>query len=306
MKLQVATREKVKLRLNLSGPSGSGKTMSALRMAYGITNKWETIAVIDTENKSSALYSHLGKFNILDLTPPYSPERYNEAIDECVKSGIELIIIDSSSHEWEGEGGCLDLNEKLAAAKYRGNTWSAWNEITPRHDSFVNKVVQCPTHVITCTRSKMETIQTEDKKIKKVGMKDIQRSGWEYELTVSLTIDRDSHMAIASKDRTNVFESMPPFIITEDTGRLIKAWCESGIDAVPPIDPAAEAIASMYLCKNADEVKQLWSGNKPLQTNPAFLAAKNIMKLKYTSDVKNEDVYSELHGVQLGAKEGEQ
>jgi hypothetical protein len=74
----------------------------------------------------------------------------------------------------------------------------------------------------------METVMGEDKKVKKVGMKDQQREGWEYELTVSLNIERDTHMAIPSKDRTNLFEGKNPFLITEATGEAIKNWCETG------------------------------------------------------------------------------
>jgi hypothetical protein len=230
MILQTATRKKSKLRLNLSGPAGSGKTYSALLMAKGLIGDWPKIAVIDTENGSASLYSHLGNFQTLDLQPPYSPERYIEAIDTCVKAGIECIIMDSSSHEWSGPGGCIEINEHLAQTKFKGNTWSAWSQTTPRHDAFVQKVLQCNAHVITCTRSKMETVMTDDKKVKKLGMKDIQREGWEYELTVSLNIDRDTHTAIASKDRTELFEGKDPFIITEATGQIIAKWCNEGID----------------------------------------------------------------------------
>lgn len=251
MQLQKATRKKSFLRLNLSGPSGGGKTMGALRMGYGITGDWNKIAVIDTENGSASLYSHLGEFNVIDLEPPYSPERYIEAIDACLSAGMEVIIIDSSSHEWTGPGGCLEINEALAQARYKGNTWSAWNETTPRHDAFVQKVINSKCHMITCTRSKMETIMGDDKKVKKVGLKDIQREGWEYELTVSLSIDRDTHKAIASKDRTSLFEGKDPFVITEETGRTIKEWCESGID---PKDAVSEAIKNLGNCTSVEEL----------------------------------------------------
>jgi len=239
MQLIRAQRQQTKLRLNLSGPSGSGKTYSALRMAKGLVGDWSKIAVIDTENGSASLYSHLGEFNALALTPPFTPERYIEAIKTCVDAGMELVIIDSSSHEWNQ---LLEDNEKLASAKYRGNTWSAWSETTPRHDRFVQYVLHAPIHVVTCTRSKMETIMTDDKKVKKVGMKDVQREGWEYELTVSLSIDRDTHFAVPSKDRTNIFEGKPPFMITEDTGREIRQWCETGAAVAAP-DPNAHFTA---------------------------------------------------------------
>lgn len=282
MLLQKATRKKTKLRLNISGPSGSGKTYSALLMAYGLIGDWSKIAVIDTENGSASLYEHLGPFNTIDLQPPYSPERYIQAIDACIAGGIECAIIDSSSHEWSGAGGCLEINENLAKAKYKGNTWSAWSDTTPRHDAFVNKVLQCSIHIITCTRSKMETVMTDDKKVKKLGMMDIQRSGWEYELTVSLNLDRDTHTATASKDRTELFDKVDPFIITVDTGKKIKAWCESGVEVVPPVDPIAAALAEVYAAGTMDELSAIWTTHKAYQVRPEFVKAKDDMKIKLT------------------------
>lgn len=264
MQLRKATRKQVKLRLNISGPSGAGKTYSALRMAYGLVGAWDKIAVIDTENGSASLYSHLGDFNTLDLEPPFSPEKYIQAIDVCINAGAECIVIDSSSHEWNGPGGCLEINDRLAAAKYKGNTWSAWNETTPRHDAFVSKVLHSPVHIITCTRSKMETVMGEGKKVHKVGMKDQQREGWEYELTVSLNVERDTHMATASKDRTNLFEGKEPFIITEQTGKVIREWCEVGIDPRQEVDAA---IAKVNAAETVSDLKALKS------TIPAYIVS---------------------------------
>jgi len=225
IQLKKATRKQVKLRLNISAPSGAGKTYSALRMAYGLCGDWSKVAVIDTENGSASLYSNLGEFNVIDLSPPFKPETYTEALNACVSAGMEVVIIDSTTHEW----ACLiEENELLAQSKFRGNTWSAWSQTTPRHDKFINSILHSPVHIITCTRSKMETIMGDDKKVKKVGMKDVQREGWEYELTISLNIDRDTHLAIPSKDRTNLFEGKNPFLITEETGKEIADWCNSG------------------------------------------------------------------------------
>ena len=226
MQLKRATRKQVKLRLNISAPSGAGKTYSALRMAKGLCGDWSKVAVIDTENGSASLYSNLGEFNVIDLTAPFTPEKYIQAIKTCEDAGMEVIILDSTSHEW----ACiLEENELLAQARFRGNTWSAWSVTTPRHDKFLNKVLQSTCHIITCTRSKMETVMGDDKKVKKVGMKDQQREGWEYELTVSLNIERDTHLALPSKDRTNLFEGKNPFLITEETGEQIRDWCNSGL-----------------------------------------------------------------------------
>lgn len=257
MQLKKAQRKQVKLKMNLSAPSGAGKTYSALRLAYGITDNWEKIAVIDTENGSASLYSHLGDFNTIDLTPPFTPERYIAAIKACQEAGMEVVIIDSSTHEWN----CLiEENQLLADASFRGNTWSAWSKTTPRHDKFLQAVLQTPMHVITCTRSKTETIQ-EGGKVKKVGMKDLQREGWEYELTLSLNIDRDTHLATPSKDRTGLFEGKLPFLITEETGGLIKDWCNKGIEVIPAEQQLEAAItlkelANIYLSLSPEEKKR--------------------------------------------------
>jgi hypothetical protein len=269
LQLKKATRKAVKLRLNLSAPSGAGKTYSALKLAKGLVGEWEKIAVIDTENGSASLYSHLGDFNTIDLLPPFTPEKYIEAIQLCEKSGIEVIIIDSSTHEWTT---LLEENELLAQSKFRGNTWSAWSQTTPRHDRFLRAVLNSSCHVITCTRSKMETVMGDDKKVKKVGLKDLQREGWEYELTVSLTIDRDTHLAISSKDRTNLFEGKNPFLITEETGALIADWCNSGVSEI------AAAVNEMEVTANIDDLKAVWSKYKHLQANAEFVAAKDKRK----------------------------
>jgi len=246
------------LRLNLSAPSGAGKTYSALLLAKGLVGEWDKIAVIDTENGSASLYSHLGEFNTIQLEPPFTPERYIQALDIVINAGIKCVIIDSSTHEWSGPGGCLEINDKLAQLKYKGNTWAAWSETTPRHDAFVSKVLHSPLHVITCTRSKMETVMGEGKKVHKVGMKDIQRDGWEYELTVSLTLDRDTHLAIASKDRTNLFEGKDAFIITEKTGEMIRKWCDTGVADMPtpPPTPSRTPVSDNVFYNALKKVKE--------------------------------------------------
>jgi hypothetical protein len=270
IKLKKATRQQVKLRLNISAPSGAGKTFSALRMAYGLCGDWNKVAVIDTENGSASLYSHLGPFNVVDLQPPFQPEKYTEALNACTNAGMEVIIIDSSSHEWN----CLlDENEVLAQTSFRGNTWSAWSKTTPRHDKFVASVLHCNAHVITCTRSKMETVMGEGKKVHKVGMKDVQREGWEYELTVSLNLDRDTHLATPSKDRTNLFEGKQPFLITEETGQAIKQWCEQGLE---PAD------VRLNKCTTITELANVFQ-SLTLDEKKTHAALKDQLKAKFTT-----------------------
>lgn len=225
MEIKKSQKQQVKLRLGLSGASGFGKTYSALQLAYGITNDWSKIAVIDTENSSASLYSDLGNYNVLDLQAPYSPERYIQAIELCEKSNISVIIIDSASHEWNGAGGCLEIHEKL------GGRFQDWANVSPRHQAFINKILQSTCHIITTTRRKIDyslDIGSNGKtQVVKHGTKEITRDGFEYELTINFELVNENHLAKASKDRTGLFMNKPEFIITSETGKMILRWCNS-------------------------------------------------------------------------------
>jgi len=228
IEIRKAKRTQARLRIGLSSPSGAGKTYSSLLLAKGLVGSWDKIGLIDSENGRGDIYSDFGEYNIITLKPPFTPESYIEAIKAFENAGMEAIIIDSTTHEWEGEGGCLQLNEKLAMAKFKGNTWSAWSETTPRHQRFLDAITSSSSHVITTVRNKVETVMTEDKRVKKVGTKEVQREGFEYELTVNFNIDRDSHQVVVSKDNTRLFEGKDPFIITEATGKILADWVASG------------------------------------------------------------------------------
>ena len=235
MELKKAAKQKTKLKIGLSGASGFGKTYSALLLAYGITNNWQSIAVIDTENGSADLYSDLGEYNTLTLIPPFSPERYIEAIKTCEKAGIELIIIDSISHEWEGKGGCLDIHTEL------GGQFAHWAKVTPRHNAFIQAILQTKCHVITTVRRKQDydMIKNDKGKIEpvKVGLKEVTRDGFEYELTVNFELINEKHLVKSSKDRTSLFANEPEFVITPETGKKLMNWANTGIDPIQPKKP---------------------------------------------------------------------
>lgn len=231
-----AKKSEIYLKCGMSGPSGSGKTMSALRLAYGLVGDWDKICVLDTENRSSELYCdtkyknfHIGEFNTVEFDPPYEPQRFVSAIDSVVKDGIQCVIIDSSSHEWDGKGGCLQIHSNL------GGRFQDWATVTPMHQEFLEKIKSVKAHVIPCLRRKqehvMETVNGRAKVVKK-GLKEIQRDGFEYELTLSFDIEMN-HLVTASKDRTSLFVERPPFQITEATGQELIAWSKGEVvDAI--------------------------------------------------------------------------
>lgn len=265
MQLKKATRKQVKLKVGFSGASGFGKTYSALLMAYGVTSDWSKIAVIDTENGSADLYANLGEYNTLTLAPPFSPERYIEAIKTCENAGVEVIIIDSITHEWEGEGGCLDIQEKL------GGRYQDWAKVTPRHKAFINAILQSKCHVFTTVRRKQDYEMNKDDKgrttVQKVGTKEVTREGFEYEITLNFEFVNDNHMVKASKDRTGLFMNKPEFIITPETGVQLMKWANEGVDEAKYLSDSIRNASSR------EELITIWNNNKHLQSNSDVMQA---------------------------------
>ena len=225
MELRKATRKQAKIKLALQGTAGSGKTMSALLLASGITD-YSKIAVIDTENHSADLYAHLGDYSVLQLGSPFTPERYITAIKTCEDAGMEVIIIDSITHEWDGSGGILNLHGNMT-----GNSFTNWNKVTPRHNAFVQKILQSNCHIICTIRTKTDyaVVEKNGKYVpEKLGMKGITRDGMDYEFTIVFDLDI-KHLARATKDRTGLFMDKPEEVITLNHGRKILDWCNSGI-----------------------------------------------------------------------------
>lgn len=224
MEIRKAQRKQAKIKLALQGPSGSGKTYSALLLAAGMTD-YSKIAVIDTENHSADLYAHLGDYSVLQLSQPFSPERYIEAIEICENAGMEVLIIDGISSEWEGSGGILDVHGNMP-----GNSFTNWAKMTPRHNAFVQKILESPCHIISTIRTKTEyTLSEKNGKMipEKVGMKGITRDGMDYEFTIVFDLDI-KHFAAASKDRTGLFMDKPSYVINSNTGKRILDWCNAG------------------------------------------------------------------------------
>jgi hypothetical protein len=277
MKLQTAQRKRAKIKMGLQGPSGSGKSFSALQIAKGISVNWDSVAVIDTENGSSELYSHLGPYQVLQLSPPFSPERYIEAITTCESAGVQVIIIDSITHEWEN---LLEYH-----ASMQGNSFANWSKITPRHNAFVQKILQSSAHIICTMRTKQDYILNEKngKMVpEKVGMKSVQRDGFDYELTIMFDLDIKNN-AVASKDRTGLFFGKPECKLSEKTGELIRNWCNAGDE---DLDSLRKRIGET---RNLQELVNLFNMYPALQEvlKPEFQKRKKLLQVR-------EEVMSKL------------
>lgn len=224
-----AERKRAKARILIEGPSGSGKSYSAIRLAKGLGDR---IAAIDTEHGSLSMYSDVGEFDVMELSAPFSPDRYCAAIHEAEQAGYDVLIIDSITHEWSGEGGCLDIKDKLPGA----NDWAKWAKLTPMHQRFIETMLQSPLHIIATVRSKTEWTLDENKP-KKIGTAPQQRDGMDFEFTMVFTVQSGNHVASVTKDRTGQFDGFLQ-VIDETTGKRISDWLGSGAEAPAPTAPA--------------------------------------------------------------------
>ena len=270
LEFKQAKREQVRIKVSIAGPAGSGKTMSSLLMAYGLTRAefpniseeevWNKICIIDTESGSGALYvgkqvgpTKIGSYNTIQLSPPFEPAIFVDAIHMAENHGMNVIIIDSLSHAWAGAGGALDQQGKIAERS--GNSWTAWRTITPQHNKLVDAMLQSQAHIIANMRAKMEyqqvTNESGKKQIKALGMGVVMKDGIEYEFGVAFMLDYD-HIANSTKDRTGMFDGKY-FVIDENTGKQLYAWLSSG---EVPAQKNAEIPAPVQAPSNPDEQLQ--------------------------------------------------
>ena len=235
-----AKREKIYPKIALMAPSGGGKTYGALRLATGMaeeiqkqTGKEARILMGNTEAKRGYYYADEFNYDIVDIEPPHNPEKYVELIEFAVEEGYAILIIDSTSHEWEGKGGCLELQQQA------GGTYQSWAKITPRHNKFINAIADSPITVIATMRGKDQYEVNKDDKgktsVQKLGVGAKQRDGFEYEFTCTFLIDQKTNAAEVQKDNTHIFEHEGATILTESHGRKIMQWANSG-EGYTPID----------------------------------------------------------------------
>ena len=286
MNLQKASRKKAKMKMAVLGPSGSGKTYSSLLLANGICDSWDKVAVIDTENNSADLYSHLGPYNTLSLAGPFSPERFIQAIEVCEKEDMEVIIIDSISLEWD-----FLLNYH---ASLQGNSFTNWGKITPRHNAFIQKLLQSNCHIICTTRTKQDFVLNEKNGRmipEKVGLKPVQRDNLEYDFTIVFDLDIRNNAKI-SKDRTGLFSNNSEFKITTDTGRLIQSWCNNGTDIMPNdvsvrINESKSLNELFTLFKSYPQFKEVLRPEFEQRKREIVLSDQVKQELLNTSDIQN-------------------
>lgn len=275
-----ATKEQAKARLAIMGPSGSGKTYTALLVAKELAGKHGKVAVIDSERGSASKYADLFGFDVVEMED-HSPDHYIKVINAAQSGGYDVLVIDSMSHEWSGKKGALEMHDRATARSRSKNSFTAWMEVTPKHNRFIDTILGFPGHVIGTLRTKTAYVIAEEggKQVpKKVGTNPIQRDGVEYEFDIVSEMDLDNVLTVS---KTRCPELHGAVIEKPDAkfARVIKDWCSTGtvpvvqqltegLDAVvgdilrlPPEELVDDTLVE-WLRENKDEVTTLTGKDK--------------------------------------------
>lgn len=222
-----AVRPALKARALLSGPPGSGKTRTALIVAQ-VLAEGGPVLVIDTERESALTYADDFHFTHLRWEPPYGPRELAETVT-AAGGQFDVIIADSLSHFWRGDGGTLDI---------AGGRFTGWKDARPAQIDMVDALLTCDAHFIGCARSKVEYVQETGKggkqEVRKVGMARVQDDDLEYEMNVAVEIEMD-HSLVVSKSRTTAVPVGRSFKSghAEDFARLYADWLKGGEPPAP-------------------------------------------------------------------------
>ena len=227
--IEEATLVQGKAKIAFVGPTGSGKTYTSLITAHELG---ERILVIDTENKTSTKYAKVlpFKYFVLSLTPPYSIDKYVNALNYAVQRGFEVVIVDSLSHGWQGEGGALEEAEETSK-QLQGNKFAGWGPVTKKQNRLISTILNYPIHLIATMRMKMEYAQDVDdrgkKVVKKLGMGIIQRDTFEYEFDIIAEMDTSNFLKI-TKTRCYELGGFSQDKPKGDLGRIVRDWLSTG------------------------------------------------------------------------------
>lgn len=287
-----AVKNQLKLKIGIAGPSGSGKTYSALSIAQGIS---ENICLLDTEGGASERYADIFNFDVYNLSGNYHPNFLVDAITKASRAGYDVIIIDSISHFWMGQGGILDLVDKSPKKGMQ-----AWADATPLINRIYEAIKETPIHIISTFRVKteyVEIVKSNGKKaFEKSGLAPSFKDGIEYEFDLFCDIDLD-HELFPTKTRISDLNGKSYPNPGKDFGEILKSWAEGG----KPLPKATTAIFNQIVKALTDAIKS----NNPKLSDKLFNGAVNKYQLSETqkenlikildgdfsddSDEKNED-----------------
>lgn len=307
LKIEKAEKSKQKLKLAIAGAAGSGKTKSSIMLMDRLLDKIPDgkggfkkgkFCVIDTEQQSASLYADQYDYDTVTIDY-YSPDVYMEAIKLVEENGYDGCIIDQITHEWSGVGGCLEMVNR--AARSSGNSYTAWKDVTPKHEKFLEALIRCKMHLIVTMRSKTsyELVKNDKGKMVpvKLGLEPVQRDGVEYQFTTVFNLNQD-HCFTCSKDRTELFNNIEdPIPLTADIATKLIDWLNSGKEIKEEVqktfgeDELKEALEQVSKAMNKPALDQLkkefnetWDISEEYRTKIRQAFTRRLVELKGLKD----------------------
>lgn len=277
-----ATRHQLRARIALDGPTGAGKTWTALAWAEQLAGPDGRVAVVDTERGSASLYSDRYSFDVLEWVPPYDPRKLADTIREADAEGYDVLVLDSLTHFWKGEGGTMDIVD-AAGARASGNNFAGWKVGTPALRSLIDTMLGCRMHVVATMRSKMEHVLVEDERGRKVptkiGMQPEMRADIEYEFTLCMSMDLE-HRAVVSKTRCEQLDGLmvqPGVTQVRDVADVFLTWLREGAPEAVLVDPLVRdyliAWGNSLDGGLRNTVRELWPAGVPTVRDERLTAA---------------------------------
>ena len=277
-----ARRKAVPMLISLSGTSGSGKTLSGILMAAGIAGASGKVGMIDAENGRGTLYEDdplvraalPGGYLYVPITPPYTPGRYVEALKAMEAAGVNVCLIDSTSHEWEGEGGCCDIAE---TKKLKG--MPNWALAKREHKKFLAYCLSSPMHIIFCLRARDKVKIMPDNSVVPIGIQPVAEKNFVFEMLLSLSFDEKTHHYSGVKVPKMLTDLLPGNqLVTKAHGEAIRRWADGGaaLESHELLQKRARSAAELGMGEYSAFYSALSTGQKKILADTTHAANKVI------------------------------
>lgn len=286
-----AKRQGVGLFVGVAGGTGSGKTFSALRIARGIAGPTGKIAAIDTEARRMSHYSDRFKFDVADLAPPFRPERFAQAAEDAERAGYAVLIIDSMTHEWAGEGGVLDWHDEIAGDDPKKNM-QGWIKPKGQHKAMISSFLTRRIPLVFCFRAEEKVKVGAGGRPESQGWMPIGDSRFMFELTTMLTLSNEAPGVVNLKLPCKVQEQHLGFFthgqhVTEDAGAALAAWARGDEFTDRPTAIANDLIARVNAAPTEEDLLNSLAGETEAK-QVAWLKAKRPDLHKLLNDATDK------------------
>ncbi|WP_224962748.1 AAA family ATPase [Geomonas subterranea] len=281
-----AQKQQTKGRIILAGTAGAGRIRGAIALAAGMTAA--KIAVLDTEGMAN-LHSDVSEFDVLEMSAPFTTDKFVAVVEAAEKEGYGALIIDSLSQAWAGEGGILEQVGKLTASK--GNKNGVWDTVQPQHDEMMNRIRKANLHVLVILQCKTEYLVADTPGAlapKKIGLAPVQRDGIDYGFHAVFYVDEPSQVATCSADHTGLFGGTFAEILTKTHGEQLRTWLESGVAAPAVATPEVKDVKETKAAPPSGNATALFINAAQVTTLKTLLTETNTDTLRFLSHFKVE------------------